>query len=142
MRGQRTMDAFPEREEAEYRLGLLAFTQVGIGVAEGAGIGVLGEEDEHTGLAPRALGDIVAFDARVRSVVGHGVEVEVERLGGEQRLLAEHARMPSAEQGAGVLGGGPRGVLAEITLLRDTVESAEQPQPLVGDERQLTQWSR
>ena len=63
------------------------------------------------------------------------MEVEVERLGGEQRLLCEHARMPSAEQSAGVLGGGARGVLAEITLLRDAVEPAEQPQPLVGDER-------
>ena len=71
---------------------LLALAQVGIGVAKRAGIGVLGEEDEHTGLAPRALGDIVAFDARVRPVVGHGVEVEVERLGGEQRLLCEHTR--------------------------------------------------
>ena len=136
MRGQCTMDAFAEREEAEYRFGLLALAQVGIGVAKRAGIGVLSEEDEHTGLAPRALGDIVAFDARVRPVVGHGVEVEVERLGGEQRLVPEHARVPSAEQGAGVLGGGARGVLAEIALLRDTVESAEQPQPLVGDERQ------
>ena len=28
MRGQRAMDAFPEREEAEYRLGLLALAQV------------------------------------------------------------------------------------------------------------------
>ena len=77
----------------------------------------------------------MAFDARVWPVIGHGVEVEVERLGGEQRLVPEHARVPSAEQGAGVLGGGARGVLAEITLLRDAVQSAEQPQPLVGDER-------
>ena len=47
-------------------MGLLALAQVGIGVAKRAGIGVVGEEDERTGLAPRALGDIVAFDARVR----------------------------------------------------------------------------
>ena len=51
------------------------------------------------------VGNIVALDARVRPVVGHGVEVEVERLSGEQRLLAEHARMPRAEQSAGVPGG-------------------------------------
>ena len=90
MRGQRPMDALPKREEAEHRLGLLALAQVRIGVARRAGIGVLGEKDEHTGLAAAALGDIVALDTRARSVVGHRVEVEVEGLGGEQRRVAEH----------------------------------------------------
>ena len=84
------MGALPEVEEAEHRFGLLALAQVGIGVAERAGIGILGEEDEHARLAPAALRHIVALDAGVRSVVGHGVEVEVERTGGEQRLVAEH----------------------------------------------------
>ena len=38
------MGAFPEREEAEDRFGLLALTQIGVGEAEGPRIGVLGEE--------------------------------------------------------------------------------------------------
>ena len=135
MRGERAMGALPEVEEAEHRLGLLALAQVRIGVAERAGVGILCEEDEDARLAPAAFGHIVALDARVRSVVGHGVEVEVERTGGEQRLLAEHRAVPGAEQGAGVFGRDARGVLAEIALLRDAVQRAEQPQPLVGDER-------
>ena len=129
------MGALPEVEKAEHRLGLLALSQVRIGVAERAGIGVLGEEDQDAGLAPAALGHIVALDARVRAVVGHGVEVEVERTGGEQRLVAAHRAVPGAEQGAGVFRRDARGVLAEIALLRDAVESAEQPQPLVGHQR-------
>ena len=129
------MGALPEVEEAEHRLGLFALAQVRIGVAERAGIGILGEEDEDARLAAAAFGDVVALDARVRSVVGHGVEVEAERTGGEQRLVAEHRAVPGAEQGAGVFGGDARGVLAEIALLRDAVECAEQPQPLIGDER-------
>ena len=125
------MGALPEGEEAEHRFGLLALAQVRIGIAERAGIGVVGEKDKDARLAAAALRHIVALDARVRPVVGHGVEVEVERLGGEQRRLAEHGAVPSAEQGAGVLRRDTRGVLAEIALLRDAVQCAEQPQPLV-----------
>ena len=80
------MGALPEVEEAEHRLGLLALAQVRIGVAERAGIGILGEEHEDAGLATASLRDIVALDAGVRTVVGHGVEVEVERTGGGTAL--------------------------------------------------------
>ena len=77
------MGTLPEVEEAEHRLGLLALAQVRIGVAERARIDMLGEEDEDARLAPAAFGHVVALDVRVRSVVGHGVGVEVERTGGD-----------------------------------------------------------
>jgi hypothetical protein len=46
----------PEIDEAEDLLGLLAFTDIGIGVAEHLGIGVLRQEGEDAGLAVTALG--------------------------------------------------------------------------------------
>ena len=61
-------------EEAEHRFGLLALAQVGIGVAERAGIGILGEEDEDARLAPAALRHIVAHDARAPPCRPRGTE--------------------------------------------------------------------
>jgi len=43
----------PEVEEAKERLGLFALAQVGVGIAEGARVGVMGEKD--TPLATAAL---------------------------------------------------------------------------------------
>ena len=53
--------ALPEVDEAEDLLGLLAFAEIGVGVAEGAAVGVLGEEGEDAGLGAAAAGDVVAL---------------------------------------------------------------------------------
>src|SRR3984893_10627935 len=72
--------ALPECDEAKDLLGLVALADVGIGVAEDLAVGVLGQEGENAGLAAAALGQIVRFDERMLAEVGHGMEVEVERL--------------------------------------------------------------
>lgn len=56
------MRSFPEGDEAEDLFGLLALADVGVGVAEGAALGVLGKEGEDTGLAARACGDVVTLE--------------------------------------------------------------------------------
>ena len=68
----------PELDEAEDLVGLLALAQVGVGVAEGVAVGVLGQEGEDAVLAAAAHGDVVALDDGVLAVVGNGVEVEIE----------------------------------------------------------------
>ena len=72
--------ALPEVDEAEDLLGLLALADVGVGVAEHLAVGILGQEGEDAGLAATSLGQIVGFDERMLAEVGHGVEVEIERV--------------------------------------------------------------
>ena len=48
--------ALPEGDEAEDLLGLLALADIGIGVAEHLGVGILGKEGEDAGLAATSLG--------------------------------------------------------------------------------------
>ncbi len=103
MPGVLAMGALPEGDEAEDLLGLLALADVGVGVAEGPSLGVLGEEGQDTGLASRARGDVVTLEHRVVAVVGDGVEIEVEGIAGEE-VLPFHKLMPGGEQ-TGSLGG-------------------------------------
>ena len=81
--------ALPEGDEAKDLLGLLALADVGIGVAEHLAIGVLSKEGEDAGLAAAALGEIVRFDQGMLAEIGHGVEVEVERLAGHESLSGQ-----------------------------------------------------
>ena len=53
---QLAVPAPPEFDEAEDFLGLLALADIGIGVAEHLGIGILGQEGEDAGLPATSLG--------------------------------------------------------------------------------------
>ncbi len=66
--------------------------------------------------------------------IGHRVEVEIERLAGEQVFSGE-LRVPHGEQPRHLLRGDARGVFRQEALLGHSVEPAEQCQPLVGDQR-------
>jgi len=48
--------ALPEVDEAENLVGLLTLANIGVGIAEDLGIGVLGQEGEDAGLAATSLG--------------------------------------------------------------------------------------
>jgi len=123
----------PERDELEDLLGLLPLAQIGVGVAEGPPLGVLREKGEHARLAAAARRDVMALHLRVLAVVGHGVEVEIERRPGEELLRCRLAVPGREELGRlGVVDAG--GVLCEVALLRDHVEPAEEPQAFVGDQ--------
>ena len=86
-RGSSPCSLLPELDETEDLLGLLALAQIGVGVAEGAAAGVLGEEGQHAGLGAAAGADEVALDLGIVAVVRHRVEVQVERGGIEQVVL-------------------------------------------------------
>jgi hypothetical protein len=77
---QLAMLTLPELDQTEDFLGLLTFANVGVRVAEHLTVGVLGEEREDAGLTATAPRQIVGFDHRVFADIGHGVEIEVDRL--------------------------------------------------------------
>src|ERR1700730_1480046 len=81
--------ALPEVDEAENLICLLALANIGVRVAEHLTVGILGQEGEDAGLATTALGQIVGFDERMLAEVGHGMEVEIERLAGEEVFPGE-----------------------------------------------------
>jgi hypothetical protein len=94
----------------------------------------MGKEDEDTPLAAAALRDVVTLDDRILPVVGHGVEVEIERLSGEERVLAAKPGVPGDQELGSHGGRDARGIFREIALLRGAIEPAEQSQPRVGDQ--------
>ena len=77
--GQPAGPLLPELDEAEDLVVLLVLAQLAVGIAEDAGVGVLGQERQHPLLPPAPLGDIVLLDQGIVAVEGDGVEVEVER---------------------------------------------------------------
>ena len=127
--------ALPEVDEAEDLLGLLALADIGVGVAEHLGVGILGQEGEDAGLAATSLGQIVGFDQRMLAEVGHGVEVEIERLAGEERLagrLARASRPSRRETFCGVM----REEYSDRKLFFGmTLRPQNKREPLVGDQR-------
>ncbi len=127
------MLACPEVDEAEDLVGLLAFAEIGVGVAEDVAVGVLGEEGEDGGLSAAALGEVVGLDLRVVAEVGHGVEVEIEGLRGED-VVAGDLVVPPREQALDLAGRDARGMLGQKALLWHGVEAAEEAEPGVCDE--------
>jgi hypothetical protein len=76
----------------------------------------------------------MGFDDRMLAEVGHGVEVEIERLAGKE-LLSGELRVPAGEEARDLLRGDARGIFRQEALLRHDIEAAEQGEPLVGDQR-------
>jgi len=126
--------ALPECDEAKDLLGLLALADVGVRIAEHLAVSVLGEEGEDAGLAAAALGQIVGFDDRMLAEVGHGVEVEVERIAGQEGLFS-HLVVPQSEEAGDLLRRDARGIFRQKALLGHGVEPTEQREPFVGYER-------
>src|SRR3989441_10383773 len=116
--------ALPEGDETEDLFRLLSLADIGVGVAEGPPLGVLGQEGQDTGLAARARGNVVTLEDRVVAVVGNGVEIEVEGIAGEE-VLPLHELMQGGEQ-TGILGRvDPGGVLGKQDLLAEGDEYGE-----------------
>ena len=69
---------FQNSHEVEDLVVLLVLAQVGVGVAEDAGLGVLGQEGQDPLLPAAALGNVVFLHQGVFPVEGDGVEVQVE----------------------------------------------------------------
>ena len=97
---------------------LAGFGQVGVGVDQGVGGGVFGEEGQHRPGALGAAGHVVLFQDRVLAPVHDGVEVQVERFplcepGRDGGLVqrGQERGLPGMLQPVGV--GGQRGGLRQ-----------------------------
>jgi hypothetical protein len=77
-------DGAPVVGEGEYLVGLGGLGQVGVGVEQGVGVGVLGEESQHAAGALGTPWHVVLFQRGVVAPVHHGVEVEVDFVAGGQ----------------------------------------------------------
>jgi len=75
---------FPEGDELEDGVGVLVLAEIGLGIAEDAGVGVVGQESQHAFLLAAAFGDVVFFDEGVGAVKGDGVEVDIEGAAARQ----------------------------------------------------------
>ena len=125
--------ARPEAHEGQDLVGLVALAQVGVAVAQHPRVAVLGQEGQHALLPPTAPRDVVLFDELVGPEERDRVEIEVERLPGQDLVLAQRPD-PAVQQGAQAPGPQPTRVLAEQRGLGQHVEAGPQGQPVVEDE--------
>ena len=73
--GQAPVRCFPELgHKAQDFIVLVVFADLAVGVAEHAGLGILGQEGQQTFLAAAPLGNIVFFQQGVVAVERDGVE--------------------------------------------------------------------
>ncbi len=108
---------------------LAGLGQVGVGVDQGVGAGVFGEEGEHRAGAMGPAGHVVLLQHRVVTVVHDGVEVQVERLavgqpGGQRRFVqgGQERGLPGVLEPVGV--GGQRGGLRQRADALVAIEKA------------------
>jgi hypothetical protein len=92
---------------------LAGLGQVGVGVEQGVGAGVFGEEGQHRAGALGPAGHVVLLQHRVAAPVHHGVEVQVQRLAvgqpcGQGGLVqgGQQCRLPRVLEPVGVGGQG------------------------------------
>ena len=100
---------------------------VGVGVDQVAGAGVLGEERQHRA-GPLGPGrDVVLFQHRILAPVHDGVEVQVEdRLARGGQPGADHLGVQGGQEPLLVVVGEPVGVIGERGFLRQDGQPGEQ----------------
>jgi len=80
---------FPEGNEAKNLLGFFSLSNIGVGIAESASVGIVGEKNQDAGLAPASSRDIVALYHRVLPIVGDGVKIQVKGVTGQEAVPVE-----------------------------------------------------
>src|SRR6516225_3325062 len=119
---------FPEGDEAEDFFLLFPLPDIAVGVAEGLSLGILRQEDQNTGLTPTPRRHIMALHDRVFSVIGDGMEIEVERV--PRKKLVARQPLPPRQQSGHLGGTEAGGVFRQIALLGHDIEAGEQSQAL------------
>lgn len=110
MGGEFAVGFFPESDEAKNLLGFFPLSDIGVGIAESASVGIVGEKNQDAGLSPASSRDIVALYYRVLPIVGDGMEIQVKGVAGQEavplELLVPEGKEPQrrlALDGTGVL---------------------------------------
>ena len=123
--GQLAGALLPELDESQDLVVLLVLAELGVGVAEDAAVGVLGEEGQDALLTATALGDVVFLDQGVLAVKGNGVEVEIEGDAPLEPQLADGIE-PALHELRDSSGIDAAAVLGQEGALGDHVEPGEQ----------------
>lgn len=110
MGGQLAVGLFPEGNEAKDLLCFFSFADIGVGIAESASVGIMGEKNQDAGLPPAARRNIVALYNGMLPIVGHGMEIKVKGVAG-QKGLSLKLLVPEGKQPQGGLAVGWTGVL-------------------------------
>ena len=76
----------------------------------------------------------MGFHERVLAEIGHGMEIEIERLPCQDALSGDLC-VPSGQQARDLFGGDARGIFRQEALLGHDVEATEQGKALIGNER-------
>ena len=122
----------PAGGEAQGGLVAVLLAHGGVGVAEGAHLGVADDEGWQALLLAVALGHVMLLVEGVVAVIGDGVEVEVEGLATGQAESVGGADPAAGEPGQ-LAGVDAAAVLAEGGALRGDVEAGEEGEALVED---------
>jgi len=110
MGGQFPMGFSPEGDEAKDLLCFFPFSNIGVGIAEGSPIGIVGEKNQDAGLASASSRDVVALDHRVFPIVGDGMEIQVKGVAGQKAVPLE-LLVPEGKEAQGGLALDAAGVL-------------------------------
>ncbi len=108
---------------------------VGVGVDQVVGAGVLGEEGEHRAGPLGPGGHVVLFQDRIVTPVHDGMEVQVEdRLLAGRQARGDHLLVEGGEEALLVVVAQPVGVVGERGLLRQHRQAGEQGAGRVGEQ--------
>jgi hypothetical protein len=128
-------DLFPVVAERDHLTRLGGLGEVGVGVDEVVGAGVLGEEGQHGTGALRAGGHVVLLQHRVVAPVHDGVEVQVEDcLGAGGEPAVDHRGVQGGQEDPLVVVAGAVGVVGQRGLLRQGGQAGEQGRGRVGEQ--------
>ena len=97
MGGQLAVSLFPEGNEAKELLGFFPLSNIGVGIAESASVGVVCEKNQDAWLAPASGRDIVALYHRVLPIIGEGMEIQIKGVAG-QKAVALELLMPEGKE--------------------------------------------
>ena len=123
----------PEFDETQQLARLVGPSQVGVGVAEHPAVVLQGEERQHARAGFPLPGQVMAIQTRIVAAVGDGVEVQTEGLGlGEQQR--RQTPNPASEQGLLLRSACAVGVVGNVGLLGQDVQSGKQAQRFVAVE--------
>ena len=126
---------FPVVAERDHFSVLGGFGEVGVGVDEVVGAGVLGEEGQHRPGALGPGGDVVLFQRGVLAPVHDGVEVQVEDgLAAAGEPGGDHGGVQRGEERALLVVAQPVGVVGQRGLLRQHRQPGEQRAGRVGEQ--------
>jgi len=129
-----SMDFFPEGNEAKDLLCFFSFSNIGVGIAESATVGIVCEKNQDAGLAPASGRDVVALHHRVFPIVGNGMEIQVKGVA-SQKAVSPELLMPEGKEPQSCLALDRAGVLRKIALLGRYIQPGKQCQTLIRDQR-------